>query len=93
MLKYIKRPASFLRQVKKLKRKHYDIALLKNAIRSIMLNNAQKLATKYRDHALKGELAGFRELHIQADWLLIYKIEYDTLTLVVITTGSHDDLF
>ncbi|MFT8356667.1 MAG: type II toxin-antitoxin system YafQ family toxin [Bifidobacterium aquikefiri] len=82
-----------LRRIKKLKRKHYDMEQFVAAVETISKQDIQLLSTKYRDHALKGELAGFRELHIQADWLLIYKIEHDTLTLVVITTGSYDDLF
>ena len=36
---------------------------------------------------------GFKECHIQPDWLLIYKIENDKLTLTVSRTGTHSDLF
>ena len=37
---------------------------------------------------------GYRELHILADWLLIYKVEKDEINLVVLVrTGSHDKLF
>lgn len=43
------------------------------------------------DHPLKGEWQGFRECHIQGDWLLIYRLEGDTLALV--RTGTHSDLF
>ena len=46
---------------------------------------------KYKDHALKGDYKGFRDIHIQPDWLLIYKIENDKLILY--RTGSHSDLF
>lgn len=53
----------------------------------------QTLPTKYRDHALSGNYAGFRECHILPDWLLIYKIESDILTLTLTRTGSHSDLF
>ena len=34
-----------------------------------------------------------RECHIKPDWLLIYKIEEDILTLNLIRTGKHNDLF
>ena len=34
-----------------------------------------------------------RECHIEPDWLLIYKIEEDILTLNLIRTGKHNDLF
>lgn len=36
---------------------------------------------------------GFKECHIQPDWLLIYTIEDDKITLTVSRTGSHSDLF
>lgn len=53
----------------------------------------QLLPAKYRDHALSGNYASFRECHILPDWLLIYKIETDILTLTLTRTGSHSDLF
>lgn len=48
---------------------------------------------KNRDHELKGELKNFRECHIQPDWLLIYLLENDILTLTLVDTGTHADLF
>lgn len=51
------------------------------------------LEAKYEDHPLKGEWTGFRECHIQPDWLLIYLIEDDVLTLTLVDTGTHADLF
>ena len=51
------------------------------------------LEEKYRDHALVGKYQGFRECHIQPDWLLIYLIEDDILTLTLVDTGTHADLF
>lgn len=53
----------------------------------------EPLPDKYRDHALSGNYIGFRECHIQPDWLLIYKVEADILTLTLTRTGSHSDLF
>ena len=51
------------------------------------------LEAKYRDHELKGMYSGFRECHIQPDWLLIYLKEEDVVTLTLVDTGSHADLF
>lgn len=51
------------------------------------------LPIKYRDHALTGEYNGFRECHIKPDLLLIYKIEKDTLILLLTDIGSHASLF
>ncbi len=51
------------------------------------------LEVKNKDHALLGKYKGYRECHIQPDWLLIYLIEDDILTLTLIDTGTHADLF
>ncbi|HIY07113.1 MAG TPA: type II toxin-antitoxin system YafQ family toxin, partial [Candidatus Evtepia faecigallinarum] len=48
---------------------------------------------KYKDHALIGDYAGYRECHIQPDWLLVYRLEDDVLVLTLFRTGSHSDLF
>jgi mRNA interferase YafQ len=50
----------------------------------------------YRDHSLKGGYAGYRECHIEPDWLLIYG--YETLAdgerqLLCVRTGDHAELF
>jgi len=60
-----------------------------------ILASEQKLPPKYRDHALTNskEYKNLRECHIEPDWLLIYRIEDDTLTLYLARTGSHSDLF
>jgi len=58
-----------------------------------MLQNDIPLEEKYCDHELKGKYQGFRECHIQPDWLLIYLKENDVLTLTLVDTGTHADLF
>jgi len=57
----------------------------------VALVNQQPLDQKYRDHSLGSNWKGCRELHIEPDWLLIYKIEDKTLYLL--RTGSHSELF
>ena len=49
------------------------------------------LDAKYADHPLRGPWRGHREVHIQPDWLLIYRVTRDELHLA--RTGSHADLF
>lgn len=51
------------------------------------------LEEKYRDHELKGAYRGFRECHIQPDWLLIYLKDSEVITLTLVDTGTHADLF
>ena len=59
----------------------------------VKLANNEPLEEKYRDHPLIGTYASFRECHIEPDWLLIYLIEDSILTLTLVDTGSHSDLF
>lgn len=58
-----------------------------------LLAAEEKLDEKYRDHALTGNYRGFRECHVEPDWLLIYRIEQNELELFLLRTGSHSDLF
>ena len=48
---------------------------------------------KFRDHGLTGDYRGFRECHIEADWLLVYRTNEEELELFLFRTGSHADLF
>jgi len=57
------------------------------------LASEQRLEDRYRDHSLTGEYKGFRECHIEPDWLLIYRINEDVLELFLFRTGTHADLF
>ena len=45
-----------------------------------------------KDHPLKGNLKGVRELHIQPDWLLMYIRNKRELVLTLTRTGTHADL-
>ena len=76
---------------KLIKKRGLDISLLDEVVG--LLRQGRQLEERYRDHGLTGDLAGFRECHIKPDWLLIYLIENDILTLTLIDTGSHSDLF
>ena len=69
----------------------YNPALLQQVL--TLLANEKELPPNNQNHALNGNWAGFRECHIAPDWLLIYQIESNILTLSLIRTGSHSDLF
>lgn len=58
-----------------------------------ILASDRQIPARYLDHPLSGKYAGTRECHIYADWLLIYKKSEDKLTLYVIRSGSHSELF
>lgn len=52
--------------------------------------NEQTLPPALRDHKLIGNYQGRRECHLAGDWLLIYKI--DPQSVVFERTGSHSEL-
>lgn len=58
-----------------------------------MLSMGDPLPFKYKDHALTGNWAGYRECHVRPDWLLVYKIDDNTITLLLTRTGTHEDIF
>lgn len=81
----------FKKSLKLAKKKGLDLNLLDSVVTK--LQNRIPLEERYHDHELKGKYQGFRECHIQPDWLLIYLIENDVLTLTLVDTGTHADLF
>lgn len=86
----IKFTSAYKKSYKLMKKRRLDISLLDDVVDT--LRQGKILEEKYHDHELKGKLKGFRECHIQPDWLLIYLIEDDILTLTLVDTGSHSDL-
>lgn len=85
----IRQTSRFLKDVKLAQRRYKNLDKLKTLV--TLLSEKTKLPAKHRDHKLAGNWVKFRECHIEPDWLLIYAIEKNTLTLV--RTGSHADLF
>lgn len=71
-------------------KRNLDINLLDEIIRK--LSRGEPLPEKNRDHALTGNWNGYRECHIQPDWLLVYRAQNDLLILTLIRTGTHSDL-
>jgi mRNA interferase YafQ len=76
---------------KLMKRQGKDMSLLDSIIEK--LQNRETLDAKHRDHPLHGNYNGFRECHISPDWLLVYWVDDEALTLTASRTGSHSDLF
>jgi len=86
----IKALPSFERDLKRLEKKKADKSKLIEVIK--ILANNKTLAPKYKDHQLKGKLKDFRECHIEENWLLMYKKDKQQLILVLVRTGTHDDI-
>lgn len=87
----VKFTTTYKKGYKLMKKRGLDLSLLDEVVN--LLRQGKQLDEKYRDHGLSGNFAGFRECHIKPDWLLVYLIENDVLTLTLVDTGSHSDIF
>lgn len=81
----------FKKDLKLAKKRGYELDRLSYVINRLAAG--ETLEAKYRDHSLSGRYAGFRECHIDPDWLLVYQIRDDELVLLLTRTGTHSDLF
>lgn len=79
------------RNIKLMKKRGKDLEKLKVVLN--LLQKGEELPSKYRDHALTGDFTDCRECHIEPDWLLVYEIINSELVILLLTTGSHSDLF
>lgn len=93
MIYKIKRSSQFKKDIKTIVKRGYDLTELENVIR--ILKNGGVLPEKYKDHPLKNskEYLDCRELHIEPDWLLVYKYYDNQVILYLMRTGTHSDLF
>ena len=74
-----------------MKRQGKNMALLETIIDTLLAEKV--LEEKHHDHPLSGNYIGFRECHVQPDWLLIYTVDHGELVLTASRTGTHSDLF
>ena len=79
----------FKRDVKAAKKRGKDMGKLRALL--MLLIEDKPLPPEYLDHPLKGGWKGYRDSHIEPDWLLIYRVADDDLHLV--RTGTHADIF
>ena len=56
-----------------------------------LLQSGAAIPLKYKDHALTGNWLGYRDVHVENDWLLIYEATEESVFLA--RTGTHSDLF
>ena len=83
------RSTQFRRDVRRAEKRGKDLSKLRVLLTSLI--RQKLLSARYLDHPLRGIWKGYREAHLEPDWLLIYRAEGDELHLV--RTGSHSDLF
>ena len=78
------------KQLKLLKKRGYNMTLFKEVVETLL--DGVSLPARYCDHPLHGDKRGYRDCHIQGDWVLIYKINKNVLTLILSETGAHSDI-
>jgi len=94
-MREIKRSSRFKSDYKLMKKRGKDMDKINSVI--VMLANDESLPLSLCDHSLSGNWAGFRDCHVEPDWVLIYKktddqaLELHELRLEA--TGTHSDLF
>ena len=79
----------FKRDFKVCAKRGYNLKRLQNVID--ILRVPDSLPPKNIDHNLTGNYAGYRECHVEPDWLLIY--QQTETELLLYRTGTHSDLF
>lgn len=79
----------FQRDVKRLQKRGKDLEKLKRLIELLLADDA--LPSQYKDHPLKYGWAGYRDAHVEPDWVLIYSATEKTVHLE--RTGTHEELF
>ena len=87
----VKLTTIFKKDYKMAMKRGRKLELLDKVITTLAMG--ENLPNENRDHDLHGNWKGYRECHIQPDWLLIYKIEKDILVLTLTRTGTHSDSF
>ena len=89
----IKYTNDFKKNYKKIVRQGKDIEKLKIVINK--LANGLELEEKYQNHLLTNSkhYKNCGECHIEPDWLLVYRYIDEELVLVLVSTGSHSELF
>ncbi len=88
-MREIIRSIQFKRDVKLAEKRGKDMTKLRDLI--LLLAGETPLPVRYKDHPLSGQWKHHRDIHIEPDWLLLYKMDDNGLYLV--RTGTHADLF
>ena len=79
----------FHRDVKRAQKRGKDMVKRKALLATLIAE--QPLAPQYKDHPLKNNWSGYRDAHLEPDWLLIYCIDGNVVRFE--RTGTHADIF
>ena len=83
--------AQFNRDLKLAIKRKKDMSALQQIMKKIEYE--ETLNPKLKDHPLIGNWKAHRELHVESDWLLIYKLLSEEKVVIFVRTGTHADLF
>lgn len=83
------RRKQFDKDVKLLQKRGKKIDKLWDVVGIIL--SGKSLPAKNKNHKLIGNFEGFWDCHIEPDWILIYELTNEHVTLI--RTGTHSDLF
>jgi mRNA interferase YafQ len=89
-MRRIRYTTRFERDVRLAERRGKDLRKLKRLL--ALLTEAVSLPASYADHPLKGRWAGHRDVHLEPDWIVIYRLLGED-EVVFERTWSHSDLF
>lgn len=67
----IKTTEQFESDFKRMLRSGHDAVLFWAVVE--LLANREAIPEEFRDHELGGDWAGIRDIHVEADWLLLYQ--------------------
>jgi mRNA interferase YafQ len=81
----------FGKDLKKCRKRGYDIPLLEYVVQT--LADTGVVPPQHKPHKLQGRYAECWECHIKPNWLLIWKQDNTSLTLLLLNTGTHSDVF
>lgn len=89
----IKKTTQFKKDFDNVRKRGLDLEEFRTVLQLLM--NGDPIPEKYRDHPLRNtkDFKNCRELHIEPDWLLVYKYSNDNVILYLIRTGTHSDIF
>ena len=87
----VSQTTQFRKDVKRQRKRGKNLRKLMDVVD--LLEAGEGLPERLRDHALSGSWIGWRDCHVEPDWVLIYKALPEEDELILGRTGSHADLF
>lgn len=80
---------AFGRDLRRVEKQGKDLDKLEAVVD--LLQAQKPLPARCRPHLLRGDWSGHWDCHVEADWLLLYRVT--ATQLILVRTGSHAELF